>query len=584
MAGYEEMGNDASDASDAPAKTATPRGQEHEGSSQSGQMVPWIGVESETNGLGDLGVLRATSGNATKRLKTRAITRAGKSAQAIIMKQIATEERQAEKGKMKEWKENIMQEVARELHVIREMHEEAMEAQRESFQLELERMGGKVQQLESEVKALKIPAQQLACKTPPAKAVASPRSDSQEEREREQTEQAKDQNGSQKHQQTYTHTPKSNVPNQLRQSAKPNTKSYAQIASTNAAPTTSEKAWTEVRYNNRKQKNSSLSPPKTEPEKRRVIFRRASKSPQKSEADLMLVLNETLQRLNLPAYVRFSKVGYSQSGAISGLLTEKSNAEDLLRDHATTLIRAAKSVDEGVIGVEALERWHRLKVHGMPLMRYLGEGKMELLYREIESSTGIKLKTTPRWLINEERLEERLESGNGRGSAIVITVGNEAEASKLCAKGLRFGGAPKVVEKYWEAGPSSICMTCSGIGHDRLGGCGERPIQCVICAGAHKSENHKCGVTGCTAKKGKICIHVVPKCANCGGNHQATAFRCPARQKAQAKAWKNKTKKASNREERETIVESHEDREISVKNHEDRELSIESQNDEEVTP
>ena len=242
MAGYEEMGNDASDASDVSAKTATPRGQEHEGSSQSGQMVPWVGVESETNGLEDLGVLRATSGNATKRLKTRAITRAGKSAQAIIMKQIATEERQAEKGKMKEWKENIMQEVARELHVIREMHEGAMEAQRESFQLELERMGGKVQQLESEVKALKIPAQQLARKTPPAKTVTPSRSDSQEEREREQTEQAEDQDGSQKHRQTYTHITKTSVPNQPRQSAKPNTKSYTQIASTNAAPTTSEKA------------------------------------------------------------------------------------------------------------------------------------------------------------------------------------------------------------------------------------------------------------------------------------------------------------------------------------------------------
>ncbi len=151
----------------------------------------------------------------------------------------------------------------------------------------------------------------------------------------------------------------------------------------------------------------------------------------------MLVLNE---RVNLPAYVRFSKVGYSQSGAISGLLTEKSNAEDLIRNYLTVLIRAAKSVDERVIEVEALERWYRLK----PLTRYLGEGKMELHYREIESSTGIRLKTTPRWLINEERLEERLKSENGRGSAIVITFGNEAGALKLCAKGIRFGGAPKV--------------------------------------------------------------------------------------------------------------------------------------------
>ena len=176
-------------------------------------------------------------------------------------------------------------------------------------------------------------------------------------------------------------------------------------------------------------------------------------------------------------------------------------------------------------------------------------------------------------MINQERLEERLESGDARGSTIVITIGSEAEALNLCAKGLRFGGAPKVVEKYWEAGPGSVCMTCSGIGHDRLGGCGERSPQCVICAGAHKSENHKCGVTGCTVKKGKICIHVVPKCANCGGNHQATAFRCPARQKAHALAWKNNGKKAQE-----------ESSGIADERSEDKQSSAEFQENREVTP
>ena len=146
-------------------------------------------------------------------------------------------------------------------------------------------------------------------------------------------------------------------------------------------------------------------------------------------------------------------------------------------------------------------------------------------------------------MINEARLEERLESGNGRKSAIVITVGNSTEASRLCSKGLRFGGALKVVEKYWEAGPSSICMSCAGIGHDRLGKCGDSGVQCVICAGAHKVESHKCGVTGCTAKIGKICTHVIPKCANCGRNHQATVFKCPAKLKAQTEAWKKKMEK-----------------------------------------
>lgn len=59
---------------------------------------------------------------------------------------------------------------------------------------------------------------------------------------------------------------------------------------------------------------------------------------------------------------------YCQLGVISGLLVEKSNPEDLLRKYSTTLIRAAKLVDEGVIGIEKLKNWHRLKIYEMPLI------------------------------------------------------------------------------------------------------------------------------------------------------------------------------------------------------------------------
>ncbi len=46
-------------------------------------------------------------------------------------------------------------------------------------------------------------------------------------------------------------------------------------------------------------------------------------------------------------------------------------------------------MDSAVVGVEVLEHWQRLKVHGMSLERYLGGGKIEVLKREVESSTGI---------------------------------------------------------------------------------------------------------------------------------------------------------------------------------------------------
>ena len=90
-----------------------------------------------------------------------------------------------------------MQEVARKLSGIKQMHDRVMEAQKQSFQLELERMGGKVEQLESEVKALKFPGQQLARKILPAKTIAQLSTDGQDERKEVQTEQSEDPNRSQ---------------------------------------------------------------------------------------------------------------------------------------------------------------------------------------------------------------------------------------------------------------------------------------------------------------------------------------------------------------------------------------------------
>lgn len=205
----------------------------------------------------------------------------------------------------------------------------------------------------------------------------------------------------------------------------------------------------------------------------------------------MLSLNKSLQKAGIPGYTRFSWVGYSQSRAISALLTEKSSVEQLISNYSNIIIRAAKAIDGGMIRVEALERWERLKVHGMSLARYLGERKMEILCQEIESSMGIQLKTVPCWLISVGRLEERLKSGTRRRSAIVSTMGTSEEAAKLCSKRLRFGGAVKVVEKYWEAGPRLVCMSYVGVRHDCLGKCKERSVQCVIFADTHKAEDHK---------------------------------------------------------------------------------------------
>lgn len=54
------------------------------------------------------------------------------------MRQLAAQECQAEKQKMKEWKNNFMQEMARELHIMQQPYGEEIEAQRQDFKIESE--------------------------------------------------------------------------------------------------------------------------------------------------------------------------------------------------------------------------------------------------------------------------------------------------------------------------------------------------------------------------------------------------------------------------------------------------------------
>lgn len=69
----------------------------------------------------------------------------------------------------------------------------------------------------------------------------------------------------------------------------------------------------------------------------------------------MLALNEALQRAGEPASIRCSRVRYSQSDAISALLTERADALDLLKMRMNILIRAAKTIDPAVKRAGAVE-------------------------------------------------------------------------------------------------------------------------------------------------------------------------------------------------------------------------------------
>lgn len=399
MEEYEGMESDAPDtyiAYDATA-TDTQEGNENEA------LHPSIEASIEKDHVPN-DILKATSGNGRKRLGTRQETRAaarGSKNGVTASQHIATQERNVEKLRMQEWKRKIMDDVAHELQVMKDTQAEVMNVQREEgekqrahFQSEIELLKERICELEKGREKLTKEKK----KEPESKLHAQRREPSQDF----ETVVPPDGEGSQEQQQIRAHTIKPSLPSQPKQTQ--SQKSYAQVVKEKSPRALSKNPWTEVRYTHKKQGASQKQDHKKEPGGRRILFPRKVGQPKKLEEDIMLALNEALQKAGEPASIRFSRVGYSQSDAISALLTDKADAAELLKTRINILIRAAKTVDQAVIGAETLERWHRLKVHGMSLERYLGEGKMALFKREVESSTGIELKTTPRWLVSEDRL------------------------------------------------------------------------------------------------------------------------------------------------------------------------------------
>lgn len=178
--------------------------------------------------MANIRVLKATSGNAVKRLKirqdTRVASRASKNAEATI-KQIATQELQAEKGRMQEWKRYVMQEVAQELQAIRPAQDEVIEAQRQSFQTELERIREKPQHVELRSKTLEDEIKTLKAKEKAPEYSPAPSTQVVEETQA---------------------MPSSSKVISGGKAVKPPPKSYAQIAAANTAQNPLEKAWTEI--------------------------------------------------------------------------------------------------------------------------------------------------------------------------------------------------------------------------------------------------------------------------------------------------------------------------------------------------
>ena len=121
---------------------------------------------------------------------------------------------------------------------------------------------------------------------------------------------------------------------------------------------------------------------------------------------------------------------------------------------------------------------------------------------------------------------------------MVAAVLGEVTFSRLCKSGARLFGRRYEVDAYEEVRLDAFCSRCCGWGH--IAPHCKAAARCVVCAGDHTTNDHRCPVEGCRVGRSRPCPHGQTKCANCGGPHRARADACAAKKTALqlARGWK----------------------------------------------
>jgi hypothetical protein len=187
------------------------------------------------------------------------------------------------------------------------------------------------------------------------------------------------------------------------------------------------------------------------------------------------------------------------------------------------ILKAIRKYDTGIVDLQTNEDWTRVKIHGIELSRYgkSPEG-LRILRREIEAENpGVIVPMAVQWMTPWKRITERWEAGEIKTSSAVVVIRDREVAMRILTTGLKDAGKRYDCERYERMGADTQCGNCCEWGHIEAR-CALAIIgqaKCSYCAGSHRTESHQCMVTDCSAAKGKVCKHVIPKCVNCDESH-----------------------------------------------------------------
>jgi hypothetical protein len=196
------------------------------------------------------------------------------------------------------------------------------------------------------------------------------------------------------------------------------------------------------------------------------------------------------------------------------------------------IIQAARKADNAIINVVACESWVELKIL-VPYDRYRGKNGLDSLREAIEAENqGVAIPPfSMKWMKAWYNYEEQWQRGTlprGRAS-VIFKVPNKSAGLRLL-KEIWVAGNRFQAELFVPSKADSLCSICNMWGHSEFR-CHSRKAACGICAGEHRTVEHRCEVATCRTQA-KACEHTVAKCPNCGEAHQVQDRRCRAKMAA----------------------------------------------------
>jgi hypothetical protein len=117
--------------------------------------------------------------------------------------------------------------------------------------------------------------------------------------------------------------------------------------------------------------------------------------PNMMDQEIASVINTALFHHQAPAHIRIINARRNAKGTIRAIMHQNASAE-MVMQYRNIIITAARTVDRGVLDVIEHETWEWLKIHAVPLMRYMGKGTegLQKMQEEFEAENkGITIPT-----------------------------------------------------------------------------------------------------------------------------------------------------------------------------------------------